>query len=91
MHTLRRDGTISGPVTSVAIAPTPTGNGYWILDENGGVFGFGDAHFHGSAVQGSRSSRLVDIAATPEGEGYWLLTETGGVARFGDARHFGDR
>ena len=40
-------GTAStGPI--VGMAATPTGDGYWLAASDGGVFGFGDAAFHGS-------------------------------------------
>src|SRR5690242_9411789 len=32
----------------VAIAATPSGDGYWLIARDGGVFAFGDATFHGS-------------------------------------------
>ena len=28
--------------------PTPSGNGYWLVASDGGIFSFGDAHFYGS-------------------------------------------
>lgn len=34
----------------VGIASTPDGGGYWLLGADGGVFSFGNARFHGSAV-----------------------------------------
>ena len=32
----------------VGMASTPTGNGYWLVAADGGIFTFGDAAFHGS-------------------------------------------
>ena len=32
----------------VGMASTPTGNGYWLVASDGGIFSFGDAAFHGS-------------------------------------------
>ncbi|MFI5240394.1 MAG: hypothetical protein ACHQUB_01645, partial [Candidatus Saccharimonadia bacterium] len=32
----------------VGMAATPSGNGYWLLAADGGIFTFGDATFHGS-------------------------------------------
>jgi hypothetical protein len=34
----------------VGISATPDGRGYWLVGEDGGVFAFGDAVFHGSAA-----------------------------------------
>ena len=45
-------GSIAGvPLAApiVAIVPTADGHGYWLVGADGGVFAFGDAHFHGSA------------------------------------------
>ena len=32
----------------VGMAATPSGNGYWLVASDGGIFAFGDAGFHGS-------------------------------------------
>ena len=32
----------------IGIEPTGTGNGYWLLARDGGIFSFGDAQFYGS-------------------------------------------
>ena len=37
---------LNAPV--VGMAPTPDGNGYWLVASDGGVFAFGDAAFEGS-------------------------------------------
>jgi hypothetical protein len=31
------------------MASTPSGNGYWLVASDGGIFAFGDAPFEGSA------------------------------------------
>jgi hypothetical protein len=31
------------------MASTPSGNGYWLVASDGGIFSFGDATFHGAA------------------------------------------
>jgi hypothetical protein len=72
----------------VAGAPTPSGNGYWLLFGNGEVRAFGDATAFGSGVQDD-DGRYVGIAATPTGNGYWLVTSDGGVQAFGDASFLG--
>ena len=41
---------LSGTADAVQLVPTPTGAGYLVLNRDGGVFTFGDAPFHGSAV-----------------------------------------
>lgn len=60
----------------VAASSTPSGNGYWLLGADGGVFCFGDAQFtdsyagHPEWQQGSRI--FVDIQ--PHGNGYDLIS-----------------
>jgi hypothetical protein len=66
------------------IAGTPDGGGYWMVDNKGDVYAFGDAAFYGS-LAGDSIANIEGIAATPDGKGYWLVTSTGGVFAFGDA------
>jgi len=73
----------------VAMASTPSGNGYWELGSDGGVFAFGGATFHGSMGGRHLDSPIVGMASTPDGGGYWLVGADGGVFTFGDAGFFG--
>lgn len=74
----------------VALAGTPTGQGYWIVGADGGVAPFGDAAPLGSAnVDPSDSTRIVGIAVTPDGAGYWLSGADGAVYAYGDAANLG--
>lgn len=79
----------SGPAghagTPVALVPTRSGSGYWIVDSDGGVFSFGDAVFRGSLGGTSLDSPVVGAARTNDGGGYWLVAGDGGVFSFGDA------
>ena len=57
------------------MAATPSGNGYWMADDDGDVFVAGDA-----TVYGNRASDVDDVAAfaaRPQGDGYWMATRTG--------------
>jgi len=69
----------------VDLAATPSGRGYWVAAEDGGVFAFGDARFAGSVANRSLVAPIVGIAATPKGNGYWLAGSDGGVFAFGNA------
>jgi hypothetical protein len=69
----------------VTFAPTPSGTGYWLVAADGGVFGFGDAAFHGSTGGIPLARPVVAMAPTPTGRGYWLAASDGGVFAFGDA------
>ena len=82
-------GRVSLVAPIVAITPTPTGRGYWLLGQDGGLFAYGDATFFGS-TGGVRLNRpVVGMASTPSGNGYWFVAEDGGIFAFGDARFFG--
>ncbi len=69
----------------VAIAPTPSGGGYWLLNERGFVFDFGDATNYGGMGSKTITAPVVDLVPTPTGRGYWLIGRDGGVYHFGDA------
>jgi len=83
--------TLNNPI--VDMAPTPTGNGYWLVAADGGIFAFGDATFKGSAGSTPLSASTLGVAAArapvdPESEnglGYWLFTEHGQVRAYGSA------
>ena len=66
-----------------------SGNGYWLVAADGGVFSFGDARFYGSTGAIHLAAPVVGMAATPDGAGYWLVAADGGVFSFGDARFEG--
>jgi len=51
----------------VGIPATPSGNGYWLVAADGGVFSFGDATFHGSTGGLTLNEPVVGMAATPSG------------------------
>jgi hypothetical protein len=76
----------------VGMTPHPSGNGYWLLAEDGGLFAFGNAPFFGS-VPGLRLYAYpgaTAIASTKSGNGYWILASNGSVTAFGDAQWVGD-
>ncbi|MDQ1481199.1 MAG: hypothetical protein QOI44_2060, partial [Actinomycetota bacterium] len=79
--------TLARPI--VGMASTRSGEGYWLVGADGGVFAFGDAGFFGS-LGGVRLARpIVGMAPSPSGEGYWLVGADGGVFAFGDRDFFG--
>ena len=87
------DVTGTAPVASrfVGMASTPDGNGYWLAQAGGGVYGYGDAGFFGSlpGLGVAPAAPVTAIASTPDGRGYWLAGADGGVFAFGDAGFFG--
>ncbi len=66
-----------------------TGQGYWLVAGDGGVFAFGDARFLGSTGAMRLNQPMVAMAASASGQGYWLVAGDGGVFAFGDARFLG--
>jgi hypothetical protein len=67
------------------ITRTASGNGYYIVASDGGVFSFGDAPFFGSMGDKHLNAPVVDMAVRPQGDGYWLAAADGGVFTFGSA------
>jgi hypothetical protein len=74
----------------VGIAATVDGHGYWLVQADGAVSGYGDAHTYGSLTSSEAStSKVVGIARTYDGHGYWLLAADGHVFPIGDAHAYG--
>ena len=73
----------------VGMATTPTGNGYWLVASDGGIFAFGDAEFFGSTGAISLNQPIVAMAASPSGNGYWFVARDGGIFNYGDATFHG--
>ncbi|MEO1064370.1 MAG: hypothetical protein AAFZ07_23365 [Actinomycetota bacterium] len=78
---------LNGPV--VGSTATPTGQGYWMVASDGGIFAFGDAEFHGSMGGQPLNGPVVGLAPTPTNDGYWLVATDGGIFAFGDADFYG--
>ena len=70
------------------IAATPSGQGYWLVGRDGGVFSHGDAPFHGSMGGQAINAPIVGMAVAPGGNGYWLVGADGGVFNFGPGAAF---
>ncbi len=77
------------PGPTVGMAPTPDGNGYWVVTATGQVTSEGDATNYGSLPGGPLNAPILGIAATADGGGYWLVAADGGVFSFGDAHFYG--
>ena len=69
----------------VGAASDGSGNGYWEVASDGGIFSFGDAAFGGSMGGTPLNAPVVGMAATPSGKGYWEVASDGGIFAFGDA------
>ena len=68
---------------------SPTGQGYWLVASDGGIFNYGDAAFQGSAGSIHLNQPVVGMAATPDAKGYWLVATDGGIFSYGDAQFYG--
>ena len=66
----------------VAAAASATGDGYWLVGSDGGIFSFGDAVFAGSTGSLQLNEPVVGIAPDPDGAGYWLVAADGGIFAF---------
>ena len=82
-YTLALETNIAGLVA------TSDGGGYLMAGQDGGIFAFGDAQFHGSMGGTPLNQPVVGIAATPDGGGYWEVASDGGIFAFGDAQFHG--
>ena len=62
--------------------------GYWLVEQDGNVYGFGDADWRGD-VTPPAGIAAVDIVATPGACGYWVILSDGQVIPKGDAADLG--
>ena len=58
---------------------TPSGDGYWLVAGDGGIFTFGHARFFGSTGNKRLNAPVIGMARTGTGNGYWLAATDGGV------------
>ena len=71
---------LNGPVLDSI--PTASGNGYYMVASDGGIFTFGDAKFYGS-MGGQQPQRPGAVArARRRRVGYWLVASDGGIFAF---------
>jgi ribosomal protein L24E len=62
--------------------PTPSGNGYYMVAADGGIFCFGDARFAGSMGGTRLNAPVQSLVPDPDQRGYWLVASDGGVFAF---------
>ena len=67
------------------MAATPSGNGYWLVATDGGIFSYGDAAFDGSTGSLRLAMPVVGMASYGNDAGYWLVARDGGLFAFGGA------
>jgi hypothetical protein len=71
----------------MAVAGTPTGQGFWAVGYDRKVWTAGDAQSYGDAQ--NSGSIATGIAVTPSGHGYCISIADGGVYCRGDAPFYG--
>lgn len=77
------------PIEVVAVASSPDGEGYLIVESDGVVWAYGNVAHRGDLRDVGLNQPIVAMAVTPSGGGYWLVAADGGVFAFGDAGYFG--
>jgi hypothetical protein len=63
--------------------------GYWLIQADGQVLGFGNAVNYTPQPPLNPPARVVGGSRTPRGAGYWLVASDGGIFTFGDAHFYG--
>jgi hypothetical protein len=86
------DAGLTPGTQAVDLEPTPTGLGYWVVDDAGGVAALGDAVYHGApdSFMLKAGEKVTSLSSTATGKGYWMFTNKGRVLTFGDAISYGD-
>jgi len=70
---------LNAPIVDARLSTT--GNGYWLLAADGGIFTFGDAKFSGSVPQEPKSDwineNIISFAPDLDGVGYVIVAKSG--------------
>jgi hypothetical protein len=84
------------------IAPTPSGNGYWLCSSSGAIITRGDAQYLGGPNTSQTSTgwngppnlpagaTCVSLAAHPTQQGYWVEASDGNVYSYGASKWYGN-
>lgn len=83
------NGLCSYPTNPVRHPNPAAGPGFWTLNADGTVLGFGTVPKLGSAPKPTAGDPYVALAATPSGAGYWTVDAHGAVHAFGNAHNYG--
>jgi hypothetical protein len=87
-NTFAADFAAGSPLSNwFAVEGQPSGGiaGYWLVANDGGIFSYGTAGFHGSTGGIHLDAPMVGMAATADHGGYWTVASDGGIFSFGDA------
>jgi hypothetical protein len=83
------NGLCSYPTNPTPHPTAAAGAGFWTLNSDGTVLGFGTAPTFGSAPAATADNPYVALASTRTGKGYWSVDASGDVHAFGDAHDYG--
>ena len=73
------------PAPIAGAAETHTGAGYWLVDERGNIYCYGDAPHLGDLAGQSLPHPVVTLISSPTSYGYTMVTSAGRVLNFGEA------
>ena len=85
------DVSISGTI-AYNIENTTPNEGYYLYDNAGNVYGFGNDQYLGylgNPTFLNLNAEIVAMATTPDGGGFWMTGADGGVFAYGDAGFYG--
>jgi ribosomal protein L24E len=71
---------LNGPVLDSI--PSASGNGYYMVASDGGIFTFGDAAYKGSMGDKKLNAPVQSLVPDADGSGYWLVASDGGIFAF---------
>ena len=80
---ISKPGCPSGASTTVF--NRATAHGYYVVAQDGGVFAYGGALFHGSTGSMQLNALMTGMARTFDNQGYWLVGADGGIFAYGTA------
>ena len=66
-----------------------SGQGYWLVAGDGGIFSYGTAQFYGSMGGIALNAPVVGMASRPDQLGYWEVASDGGIFSFGTVHFHG--
>jgi Chitobiase/beta-hexosaminidase C-terminal domain len=75
-------------VVSATTPPAVTQQGYWMLEADGDIYGFGDSAAFSTLGLSGRTA--VGFDASADGNALWLLDSAGQIHTRGTAKHFGN-
>ncbi len=70
------------------MSTTSDGGGYWLLDNTGQIYTYGDAPYYGNAPN-TYMGHFIGMGATGNNGGYWLADSCAQIYAFNNAPYDG--